>query len=144
MRARARALFTSRKKQAAATDREVGKKKREKDAEGEGESGEKGKREARRVDTGRYDDPCVCFVSFYRFFKPDRGRRRFAEVSVDTILHSSFFFVGNLFVFSLARATILPRGTNRAEEVARICKQSRKFDRARESCTSYSEASDSI
>ena len=48
--ARARALFTSRKKQEAATDR-VGKKKREKDAEGE--SGEKGKREARRVDTGR-------------------------------------------------------------------------------------------
>lgn len=73
----------------------VGQKKRKKDAKGEGEPGEKEKREARRVDTAVRS--CVCFVSFYRFSSlsvvdEDSGKFQLISDFSDTCFSCFFLF----------------------------------------------------
>lgn len=78
----------------------VGQKKRKKDAKGEGEPGEKEKREARRVDTTVRS--CVCFVSFYRFSSvvdEDSGKFQLISDFSDSVFLLFFFS----FVFFFVR-----------------------------------------
>lgn len=106
----------------------VGQKKRKKDAKGEGEPGEKEKREARRVDTAVRS----CLFRFVLpLFELERGRWRLGKVSVNIWFFRYVFLLFLFsFVFFFRSWTILPRGNNRAKEKKTYedCKQPNAFD----------------